>query len=390
MGKIMQKLTRRDFLKLTTSAAVVLSTPPILSSCGKEESVLQPTPSSEINARVAAVRGNNLYTMTNDVLDALGGIEKIINAGEKVFIKPNMVTLPWAPNNNCFTEGECTKPEIIIAVSEACLKAGAAEVVIGDGSQMYTFNWSNAVTLDRSKNLIQEALRLSSKYQGNVKVACLETDSPGWVDVPSRTSLGKIRISSLVANADRVISLPVAKTHSWAQLTLALKNFVGVTSLEAYAQWVSNSHWDRGKGLDHSSPRSIAQIYLDVVDAVRPDITIIDFSIGVEGDGPTVGGGNGFTVDMKKRMGSWLLIGSTDIMAADATAARIMNHNVTEIHQLNMGYSMGLGEIHEQSIEIVGDKLADLIVPWRPAVLKNQAAHGQTNLPIYHMAHEIG
>jgi len=349
-------------LKITTSAAIVLSTPPLLSNCGKEGSVLQSINGNEKKAHVAAIRGSNLYTMTNEVLDVLGGIEKIINQGEKVFMKPNMVTLPWAPNNNCFTKGECTKPDIIIAVSEACLKAGVSEVVIGDGSQMYSFNWSNAVTLDGTKSLAHEASRLSSKYQGNVKAACLETDSPGWVDVPSRTPLGKIRISSLVANADRVISVPVAKTHSWAQLTLALKNFIGVTSLEAYAQWVSNSYWDRGKGLDHTSPTSITQIYLDVVDAVKPDLALIDFSIGVEGDGPTVGGGNGSTVDMKKRLGSWLLIGSIDIMAADATAARIMSHNLSEMHHLNMGYSMGLGEIHEQSINLVGDRLTDLKV----------------------------
>ncbi|NIR67211.1 MAG: DUF362 domain-containing protein, partial [Aliifodinibius sp.] len=49
--------------------------------------------------------------------------------------------------------------------------------------------------------------------------------SPYWVEVSSNTSLNKIAISSLVANADKVISIPVAKTHSWAQLTLASKEF---------------------------------------------------------------------------------------------------------------------------------------------------------------------
>jgi uncharacterized protein (DUF362 family) len=100
---------------------------------------------------------------------------------------------------------------------------------------MYTFDWKYATTLDGSSNLVQEAERLSTKYGKKVTLACLEVDSPGFVEVPSRTYLDKIAVSSLVVEADRVISIPVAKTHSWAQLTLALKNFIGVTSLERYA-----------------------------------------------------------------------------------------------------------------------------------------------------------
>ena len=59
-------------------------------------------------------------------------------------------------------------------------------------------------------------------------------------------------------------------------------------------------------------------------------------------------------------------------MAADATAARIMSHPVNEIKQLTMGYDMGLGEIQEESIEIIGEKLANIQVDWKPAKLKNK------------------
>jgi uncharacterized protein (DUF362 family) len=82
---------------------------------------------------------------------------------------------------------------------------------------------------------VKEAGRLNSLYDGKVTLAFLETNSPAWVEIPSSTSLNKIAISSLVVNADKVISIPVAKTHSWAQLTLASKNFVGITPLSRYA-----------------------------------------------------------------------------------------------------------------------------------------------------------
>jgi uncharacterized protein (DUF362 family) len=364
----MHKTKRRDFLKATVGAAVAMGTPWSLTTCRG----FAQEPSPEINAKVAAIRGDDLDSMTRDAIDALGGIHTVVNKGETVFIKPNFVSFPWAKHNRCFQVGECTKPEIIIAVTEECLKAGAAEVIVGEGSHLPKFEWQYAITLDGSTNLVKEAKRLSSLYDGKVTLACLETDSPGWVEVPSRTSLNKIAISSLVANADKVISIPVAKTHSWAQLTLASKNFIGITPLSRYAQLIANTWWNRGT-FDHSSPQAIAQVYLDIVKGVKPDLSIIDFSIGLEGNGPSVGQG-GTTVDMKKRLGSWAIIASTDIMAADATAARIMSHDTKKVKQLTMGFDMGLGQIREQSIEILGEKLDNLRVEWKPARIKGHKA----------------
>jgi len=379
----MSKLSRRDFLKLSAGSAVAAGMPLIILGCKESGTSYVPPDPPQINAQVAAIKGNDLYDMTRDLLAELGGIDTIVQEGETVFIKPNMVTLPWAPGTNCFVRGECTKVEILVTVAEECLKAGATEVIIGDGSQMYTFNWGAAITLDGSTNLVDEAARLSAAYPGNVSLRCLETQSPGWVEIPSRTSMGSILISNYLTEADRVISIPVAKTHVWAQLTLALKNFVGVTSMERYAVKLPAGHWERSAGLDHSSPQAIAQIYLDVVDAVRPDLTIIDFSIGVEGDGPTTGVAMGRPVNMKTRLGSWLLLGSTDIIAADATAARVMSHNAYLINQLSMGYEMGLGEIYEASIELKGESLSDLQVPWQAAVLRNSSIHDHVQKPVY-------
>ena len=360
----MQKTKRREFLKASVGAAVAVGSPWPLTTC--PGSAQEPSP--KINAQVAAIRGENLDSMTRDAIDALGGIQTVVNKGETVFIKPNFVSIPWVKDNKCFHAGECTKPEIIIVVMEECLKAGAAEVIVGEGSHLPKFDWQYAVTLDGNTNLVKEAKRLSSKYDGKVTLACLETDSPGWVEVPSKTSLNKIAISSLVANADKVISIPVAKTHSWAQLTLALKNFIGITPLSRYAQLIANTWWNRGT-FDHSSPQAIAQVYLDIVKAVKPDLSIIDFSVGLEGDGPSRGQG-GTTVNMKERLGSWAVIASTDIMAADATAARIMSHDTEKVKQLAMGFEMGLGQIREQSIEILGEKLDNLRMEWKPARMK--------------------
>jgi len=39
-----------------------------------------------------------------------------------------------------------------------------------------------------------------------------------------------------------------------------------------------------------------------------------------------------------------------------------------------MGFEMGLGEIREQSIEILGEKLDNLRVDWKPARMKGHMA----------------
>jgi uncharacterized protein (DUF362 family) len=360
----MRKTKRRDFLKAGVGAAVAVGSPWPLTTCRGSAQA----PSPQINAQVAAIRGDNLDAMTRDAIDALGGIQTIVNKGETVFIKPNFVSIPWAKDNKCFHAGECTKPEIIIAVMEECLKAGAAEVIVGEGSHLPKFDWQYAVTLDGNTNLVREAKQLNSKYDGKITLACLETDSPGWIEVPSRTSLNKIAISSLVVNADKVISIQVAKTHSWAQLTLASKNFIGITPMSRYAQLIANTWWNRGT-FDHSSPQAIAQVYLDIVKSKKIELSIIDFSICMEGDGPSRNNG-GTTLNMKERLGSWAIIASTDIMAADATAARIMSHDTKKVKQLSMGFEMGLGEIREQSIEVLGEKLDNLRVEWKPARMK--------------------
>ena len=150
-----------------------------------------------------------------------------------------------------------------------------------------------------------------------------------------------------------------------AQEEKVVENFPGVLQRNI-------TLWNRGT-FDHSSPQAIAQVYLDIVKGKKIDLSVIDFSIGVEGNGPTKSVG-GRTINMKERLGSWAVVASSDIMAADATAARIMSHDVEKIKQLTMGFEMGLGEIREESIEMLGEKLDNLRVTWKPARLMGHAA----------------
>ena len=376
----MRKLSRREFVHLTAAAlgGVAASgcsggTTEPSGTGGPPEPPPPPPPPwnppgpNDPIIPVSAVQGTDLAGMTEDALNRLGGIGTVVQQDETVFIKPNMVTLPWGDSLPVFTNGECTKVEIVVAAAEECLKAGAAEVLIGDGSQMPTLNWRWARTLDGSTTLADEVARLTNHYGKPVNVVSLEVDSPNWTDVPSAVPEGIITVYSMVAQADHVISIPVAKTHANAHLTLAFKNFVGVTPLGRYAQWTGDSY-NRGSGLNHNTPASIAQCYLDAAAGINADLAVVDFSIGIEGQGPTTGYG-GRTVDMRQRGGSWLVLASRDLAAADATAARIMSHDPATVTQLRMAFEMGLGEVREEAIEILGPDLADLTVNWARALV---------------------
>jgi len=357
----MRKVDRRDFLRIGAGAAIALGASPLLTDCGGGEST-PPTPTPQPLTRVAIIKGTDLRAMARDAVDAVGGIGSVVGEGQTVFIKPNFVTIGWqSMGREAIATGECTKPEILFAVAEECLKAGAAEVIIGDGAQMPSWEWDKVMTLDRSTNMAAEAQRLTSAYDGKVTLACLDPDSPEWVDVPSQTSIEKISVSSLVARADRIISIPVLKTHQWAQLTLSMKSFVGTTPLAKYG---AKPDGTQPRIVLHGTNASIEQVFLDIVKGVTPDLAIIDASIGVEGDGPAVSSATAATIDVKDRVGSWLMLASKDLAAADATAARLIGHDASQIRQLNMARDQGIGETREEAIEIVGERLEDVRMEW--------------------------
>lgn len=355
------ELTRRDFLKL---GGVAVAAPLVLGGCtglipGGLDVPAAPTTAA---AQVAAARGTDLYALTRQALAALGGMRTIVKPGETVFIKPNFLTAGLGRTDPTLT-GEITKPEIVIATAEECLRAGAAKVTIGDGAQVERFDWEELSTLDGSTHLAAEVARLNAEYEDRVSLACLNSDSPAWDPLPARrTNLGQIYVSSLVTRADRVISIPVLKTHRLARLSLSLKNFMGITPIDRYG----GGSEDIGRFKLHWAVGGLEGCFLDIVDALRPDLAIIDASIGCEDYGPWVRPGEGRTVDMRDRLGDWLILASTDPVAADATAARIIGHDYTGVRHLRRAYEQGLGQAQADLISLTGATLDELRVDWQP------------------------
>ncbi len=313
-------------------------------------------------AKVATIRGKDLAQMTRDALDVFGGAASIIRPGDKVFIKPNLMAAGFL-DINVMTTGNCTKCEIVIAVAEECLKAGAGKVIIGDGAQMPRFDYEKMVSLDSSTNMAAEVARLNAAYPGKVSLACLLADSPEWRSIPSpSTGLGDIRVSNLILDADRLISVPVIKTHFMTKFTASLKNWVGGTSTEDYGYGTPS------RMRLHNAVGGMDQCLIDIAAGIKPDFAIIDGSICGEGNGPYIFPGiTGDPVDMMERNGQWVILASDDLLAADITAARMIGMDLCTVKHLNMAYQQGLGQACQDRIELVGATLDELKVDWKPA-----------------------
>ena len=136
----------------------------------------------------------------------------------------------------------------------------------------------------------------------------------------------------VVAEADAIISVPVMKTHDQTEVTLGLKNLKGLIA-------------DGQKKLFHTL--GVVPGVIDIIQTVKPVMTIIDGTYGQQGLGPIFGE----TVEMK------LIVGSKDVVACDAVGSSIMGYEVDAPMLTVEAYSRGLGEKDLDKIEVVGESI---------------------------------
>lgn len=311
----------------------------------------------EDSARVAVVRGLDLGAMAREALAAFGGAEAIVKPGETVFIKPNFGAVGMVKYNP-IVKGDSVKPEIVIAVAEECLKAGASMVTIGEGGQVQSWDWSSVPTLDGSTSVAAEVERLRGIYGDRIRLVCLNAETPEWIAVPSQSCLDSVEVSGLAAAADRVISLPVIKTHRWTLTTGALKNLFGLTPVSHYGGELSKMRMALHEAGLH-------QVSVDVNKGVPIDFAITDFSIGCEGNGPHVlPGWWGTSVDVRDRLGTWMMLASRDAVALDATSTRVIGLDPSDVQHVRLAYEQGLGQMLEEKIALSGATLDEIRMPW--------------------------
>jgi len=91
--------------------------------------------------------------------------------------------------------------------------------------------------------------------------------------------------------------------------------------------------------------KSIQKVIVDINSVIKPDLTVIDGFVAMEGRGPV----NGNPVKMD------LIIAGKDPVATDAVAAKIMGFDPYSIYPIRRGAEKKIGDMED--IEILGETI---------------------------------
>jgi len=273
----------------------------------------QPTvaESSTAHPQLVVSRGNDPAEITRRAVAALGGIERFVNQGDQVVIKPN-ICVDYNPPEFAAT----TNPTVVATLVGLCLGAGARRVQVMDNpfggtpeSAYEVSGIADAVGAAGGEMVVMHP----AKY--------VEAEIPDAVDIQSW------EFYKDVLTADVFINVPIAKHHSLARLSLGMKNLLGVITRP---------------GRIHSN---LGQRIADLASRVRPTLTVVDAVRILMNHGPT--GGN--LEDVKQAN---TVIASRDFVAADAQAATLFDVAGSDISYIKAAAAMGLGTMALDSVKI--------------------------------------
>ncbi|MCP4579452.1 MAG: DUF362 domain-containing protein [Deltaproteobacteria bacterium] len=222
------------------------------------------------------------------LLAPLGGISEVVQKGDRVLLKVNLLSAR-SPE-----KAVTTHPELVRAVAREVKKAGG-KPFIGD-SPAGRFN--------------ERGLRKAYKATGLADISKEEDIPLNWDtgstkrEISEGKRLKRVPVCHFVLNADKIIALPKLKTHSLQYMTLACKIMYGavpgLTKAKYHAQFPRRA--------------AFADMMLDILTVVKPDLYILDGILGMQGQGP----GNGDPIQL-----GWLLA-STDPVAMDMAVCRLI------------------------------------------------------------------
>ena len=240
------------------------------------------------------------------LLAPLGGMERFVNKKEKILLKVNLLSAKEPQ------KAVTTHPEFVRAVAAAVREIGG-EPYIGD-SPAGSF----------SKRSLKKAYGRSGleNLAGKEKIPLNFDTGARKLDIPDGKRLQRSPICDYVLNADKVIALPKLKTHSLQYMTLACKIMYGAvpgfTKAKYHAQFPGRV--------------SFADMMLDILTIVKPQLFIMDGIVGMQGQGP----GSGDPVKMD------LVLASTNYVALDIAVCKILGIEPVGIPVLKRAKVRGL------------------------------------------------
>jgi uncharacterized protein (DUF362 family) len=270
----------------------------------------------------------NLEESIKRSVSLIGGIEKLVKKGDTILLKPNYNTADPFPGSS--------DPEFIKAVTKMLTEAGAEKVIIGERT---AFLHSRRVLEQAGITKVAEEIGAEVKVFGRDGWRAL-FDRQGWrrIKVPHGQYLRKVSVAKEALEIDKIVYVPLIKTHHAADFTGAIKLSMGLVK-PFFDQITFHLRHLREK---------LAELCL----VVKPDLIIMDArKVFIKG-GPAKG-------ELREPN---LILASGNQIAVDVEGVKILQsypgnslegENVWELVQIKHAVELGLGPHNENEYKVV-------------------------------------
>jgi uncharacterized protein (DUF362 family)/Pyruvate/2-oxoacid:ferredoxin oxidoreductase delta subunit len=280
-------------------------------------SVTQPEIPAQLDPRTIAITRtfDGIEAAAHRIIEQVGGMEAVIRGAKFAILKPNLVAGRNAES------GSTTSLVLLKAVAEEVRACGAEPVLCEIPGTEF------------DRDATYTILGIDTFCQEN-DIRILRIDPEGgpdeWMELrpTGAKRLRRFHAPRLLAEA-RLINLPVLKTHVVSTMTMCMKNLMGILPRP-----------DRR----HMHAFGINQSIVDMNLGIKPDLNIVDGSVGQDGEGPVYGD----KADLQ------VLLAGRDSLAVDLACCQVVGVKPRAIPHLKLALEhMGKPEWH-----IVGEDIS--------------------------------
>jgi uncharacterized protein (DUF362 family) len=222
------------------------------------------------NSVVVKVHGDSPYKITKRAIKELGGMQKIISKQDIVMIKPNI-------------------------------------------------GWNRTIEQAANTNPMAKKMGVELRYTDNNRLVAYDFKGE---------KLKKWPVFKDFLEVDKFINVPILKHHGSAELTIGMKNLIGIVGGR------------RGK-----LHRDLGMNIADLAYGFKTHLTIVDSFRILKRNGPV--GGRISDVELKKTV-----IASTNIMEADVIAADLFGEKPEEIPFIKFAFEKKMGNMDISKINL--------------------------------------
>lgn len=223
-------------------------------------------------------------------IDAAGDFPEV--KGKKVLVKPNLL-YPVPPE-----KAVTTHPVIVDSLLSILNEKGAKEIYVGDSPGVASTDAAG------KKTGVMDAVHNHGAHWADF-------NNPTLLEYKEGKQQKQFYPAQIVTECDVIISVPKLKTHEMMYFTGSMKNLFGtIPGLNK-----SRFHFNFPEKDDFAS------MIVDLNGALKPQYSVMDAIVGMEGPGP----GSGYP----KELG--FIAVSSNILALDITAASIIGYDPMSI-----------------------------------------------------------